>query len=61
VILDEKGAESLLGRGDYLYKVSGNDTVKRAHSAFVSMTDIVTIIEQNSEIRRSYDRTSISG
>jgi len=55
VILDEKGAESLLGRGDYLYKVAGNDTVKRAHSAFVSMTDIVTIIEQNSEIRRSYE------
>jgi S-DNA-T family DNA segregation ATPase FtsK/SpoIIIE len=55
VILDEKGAESLLGRGDYLYKVAGNDIVKRAHSAFVSMTDIVTIIEQNSEIRRQYE------
>jgi DNA segregation ATPase FtsK/SpoIIIE, S-DNA-T family len=54
VIIDEKGAESLLGKGDYLYKVSGNDTVKRAHSAYVTMGDIATIIEQNEMIRRSY-------
>jgi S-DNA-T family DNA segregation ATPase FtsK/SpoIIIE len=54
VILDENGAENLLGAGDYLYKIAGSDTVKRAHSAYVSVTDIATIIEQNEEIRRQY-------
>jgi S-DNA-T family DNA segregation ATPase FtsK/SpoIIIE len=54
VVLDEDGAENLLGMGDYLYKIAGSDTVKRAHSAFVSMNDIATIIEQNEMIRRQY-------
>jgi DNA segregation ATPase FtsK/SpoIIIE, S-DNA-T family len=54
VVLDENGAEDLLGMGDYLYKITGSDTVKRAHSAFVSMTDIATIIVQNEQIRRQY-------
>lgn len=55
VVLDEDGAENLLGMGDYLYKIAGTDTAKRAHSAFVSMVDIGTIIAQNEQIRRSYD------
>lgn len=55
VIIDEKGCESLLGMGDYLYKIAGSDTVKRAHSAFVTMGDIATIIGQNEQIRRSYE------
>lgn len=54
VVLDENGAENLLGAGDYLYRVSGSDTVKRAHSAFVSTNTIATIIEQNEMIRRQY-------
>lgn len=54
VVLDENGAENLLGMGDYLYKISGSDNVKRAHSAFVSMNDIALIISQAEEIRRSY-------
>jgi DNA segregation ATPase FtsK/SpoIIIE, S-DNA-T family len=54
VVLDENGAENLLGLGDYLYKIAGTDTVKRAHSAFVSMNDIATIIEQNEMIRKQY-------
>jgi len=54
VILDENGAENLLGMGDYLYKIAGSDIVKRAHSAYVSITDIATIIEQNEMIRRQY-------
>ena len=63
VILDENGAENLLGRGDYLYKIAGSDTVKRAHSAFISTNDIAMILMQNSEIRRQYEsipRTSRS-
>jgi S-DNA-T family DNA segregation ATPase FtsK/SpoIIIE len=55
VVLDADGAQNLLGMGDYLYRVSGTDTVRRAHSAFVSITDIAMLIEQNEQIRRSYD------
>lgn len=54
VILDETGAENLLGMGDYLYKIAGSDTVKRAHSAFVSINDISNILVQNENIRRQY-------
>ena len=54
VILDENGAESLLGKGDYLYKIAGSDTVKRAHSAYVSTTNIATIIAQSEMIRKQY-------
>lgn len=54
VVLDENGAEMLLGKGDYLYKIAGNDLVQRAHSAFVSMEDIALILSQHAEIRRTY-------
>lgn len=54
VVLDENGAESLLGKGDYLYKLAGIDTPQRAHSAFVSMEDIALILSQHSEIRGMY-------
>ena len=58
VVLDENGAEHLLGMGDYLYKIAGSDTVKRAHSAFVSINDIALIISQATEIRRSYAKSN---
>ena len=54
VVLDENGAEKLLGKGDYLYKIAGSDIVKRAHSAFISTNDIAMVIDQRDEIRRSY-------
>jgi len=54
VVLDENGAELLLGKGDYLYKVAGVDNVQRAHSAFVSMDDIALILSQHKEIRGMY-------
>ena len=57
VILDENGAENLLGLGDYLYKTTGSDTIHRAHSAFVSMNDIATIIMQHEQIRSQYAQT----
>lgn len=56
VVLDENGAECLLGKGDYLYKTATDSTIKRAHSAFVSMEDIRRIIEQNEFIRQSLRR-----
>jgi len=54
VVLDENGAESLLGRGDYLYKVAGSDVLQRAHSAFVSMDDIALILSSHEHIRGMY-------
>jgi DNA segregation ATPase FtsK/SpoIIIE, S-DNA-T family len=54
VVLDENGAEKLLGRGDYLYKTSTSDNIKRGHSAFVSINDIAVIIAQSDELRRQY-------
>lgn len=54
VVLDENGAEELLGKGDYLYKAAGLDTPQRAHSAYVSMADIATILAQHEDIRRMY-------
>ena len=54
VVLDENGAEKLLGKGDYLYKISGSDSCKRAHSAFVSINDIAVIIQQADSLRRQY-------
>lgn len=60
VVLDENGAEMLLGRGDYLYKVAGQDAVQRAHSAYVSMEDISLILIQHEQIRGSYASLSQS-
>jgi DNA segregation ATPase FtsK/SpoIIIE, S-DNA-T family len=54
VVLDENGAERLLGKGDYLYKTAQADTVKRAHSAYVSINDIATIIQQSEFLRSQY-------
>lgn len=54
VILDENGAEALLGKGDYLYRTAGSDTTKRAHSAYVSMTDISVMIAQYDMLRETF-------
>jgi DNA segregation ATPase FtsK/SpoIIIE, S-DNA-T family len=54
VVLDENGAERLLGKGDYLYKTATSDIVKRAHSAYVSINDIATIIKQAEFLRSQY-------
>jgi DNA segregation ATPase FtsK/SpoIIIE, S-DNA-T family len=54
VILDEGGAESLLGKGDYLYRMAESSEVKRAHGSFVSMTDIARVIEQHKEIKEQF-------
>lgn len=54
VILDENGAESLLGKGDYLFRTSESSELKRAHSAFVSMDDIAKILIQHNEIREQF-------
>jgi S-DNA-T family DNA segregation ATPase FtsK/SpoIIIE len=53
VILDEGGAESLLGMGDYLYKTAQSAYLKRGHGAFVALTDIENIIAQHEYIRQA--------
>jgi len=58
VVLDENGAESLLGKGDYLYKIAGSDLLQRAHSAFVSMDDIALILNSHEHIRGMYQNVA---
>lgn len=54
VILDENGAECLLGKGDYLYSTSESSTLQRAHGSFVSMSDIALVISQHEAIRNTF-------
>lgn len=54
VILDENGAENLLGRGDYLYRTSESSEVKRAHGSYVSLNDIATVLDQHQQIREQF-------
>ena len=44
VILDEGGAETLLGKGDLLFKCPGSKSLIRAQSPFISSTDIENIL-----------------
>lgn len=44
VILDENGAETLLGRGDLLFKCPGKKSLIRAQSPFISNKDIDTVL-----------------
>lgn len=55
VILDESGAENLLGKGDYLFKTSENSNIHRGHGAYVSIENIKNIISQHEAIRRSFE------
>jgi len=45
VVLDQKGAESLLGMGDMLYLGPGSPTAKRCHGAFVSEDETQRLVE----------------
>ena len=58
VVLDENGAENLLGMGDMLCKLAGSDSSTRAHSAFVTMKDILEITSQNALLREQYKQMS---
>jgi DNA segregation ATPase FtsK/SpoIIIE, S-DNA-T family len=54
VILDEGGAEFLLGRGDYLFRSTTDSTIRRAHSAFVRLEDIAKVLQQHENIRETF-------
>lgn len=45
VILDENGAENLLGKGDMFYKSSDSSVLVRAQGAFVSDDEVRTIVD----------------
>jgi S-DNA-T family DNA segregation ATPase FtsK/SpoIIIE len=44
-ILDQNGAESLLGKGDMLFLASGKRDVQRVHGAFISLSEIERAVE----------------
>ena len=46
VILDQAGAESLLGQGDMLFKPLGTSQLQRLQGAYVSEEEIALVVEQ---------------
>lgn len=50
-ILDENGAEMLLGRGDMLLKSANSDELQRFHAPFVRMKDIELILSEQEKIK----------
>ena len=57
VILDQSGAESLLGQGDMLFKPLGTSRLQRLQGAYVTEEEIALIVEQ---ARASASRSSTS-
>ncbi|MBQ8657688.1 MAG: hypothetical protein IJ506_00965 [Clostridia bacterium] len=52
VILDQTGAQKLLGKGDFLYTMSGVNTPVRVQSAFISSEEsqnVINFIKMNNE------------
>ncbi|MEJ2213123.1 MAG: DNA translocase FtsK 4TM domain-containing protein [Gammaproteobacteria bacterium] len=45
IILDQMGAEQLLGKGDSLYLENGKNTLRRVHGAFVSDDEVHRVVE----------------
>ncbi len=61
VILDQTGAQKLLGKGDFLYTMSGINEPVRVQSAFISPEDcqrVVNFIKQNNEAYYDDEATS---
>lgn len=55
VILDEKGAEKLTGKGDMLLKMVGDEEIHRLQGAFVADEEIEKVVDENTnkeEIKR---------
>jgi S-DNA-T family DNA segregation ATPase FtsK/SpoIIIE len=46
VILDQAGAESLLGQGDMLFKPLGTSRLQRVQGAYVSEEEVALVVEQ---------------
>jgi S-DNA-T family DNA segregation ATPase FtsK/SpoIIIE len=56
VILDQGGAELLLGAGDMLMRPPGTDALRRMHGAFISEGEVHRIVESWSRIPPPEDR-----
>jgi DNA segregation ATPase FtsK/SpoIIIE, S-DNA-T family len=46
VILDQSGAESLLGQGDMLFRPLGTSRLQRVQGAYVSEEEVALVVEQ---------------
>jgi S-DNA-T family DNA segregation ATPase FtsK/SpoIIIE len=58
VILDQNGAETLLGQGDMLFKPLGTSRLQRVQGAFVTEEEIALIVEQTRTQREQEVDTS---
>jgi S-DNA-T family DNA segregation ATPase FtsK/SpoIIIE len=56
VVLDEMGAERLLGNGDMLYLMPGTSKITRAQGTYVSDAEVNTIIEFYGDCEPQYSR-----
>jgi len=61
-ILDQSGAESLLGHGDMLYMPAGTSVPNRVHGAFVSDQEVHRVVESlRSSVEPTYVDEVLSG
>jgi S-DNA-T family DNA segregation ATPase FtsK/SpoIIIE len=57
VILDQGGAESLLGQGDMLFKPLGTSRLQRVQGAYVSEEEIALVVEQTRQREQDLDES----
>jgi DNA segregation ATPase FtsK/SpoIIIE, S-DNA-T family len=57
VILDQGGAESLLGQGDMLFKPLGTSRLQRVQGAYVSEEEIALVVEQTRQREQELDES----
>jgi S-DNA-T family DNA segregation ATPase FtsK/SpoIIIE len=55
VVLDEMGADKLLGNGDLLYMAPGTSTLRRAQGTYVSDDEVNRVIEYFADSQPEYD------
>jgi len=57
VILDQGGAEALLGQGDMLFKPLGTSRLQRVQGAYVSEEEIALVVEQTKQREQELDES----
>ena len=62
VILDQKGAETLLGKGDMLFVPPGSANIERMQGAMVADPDIQKVVEfVSSQVEQDFDNKVVAG